>query len=535
MSVFTFDTKVGNPVTVDDLTSLGQALNVKESEDELEQYTKLLGVFHDACEELMGMEDYIPQTDLERFPRGEVYQPQGDENKYNAWGFKTDIKDTTSGKEPGSLEGITVAMKDCIGVAGVPMLMGTNFVKGFIPKSDATVTTRLLENGAIIKGKAICENLCHSATSHSAATGPVDNPLAPGYSTGGSSSGSGALVASGEVDASIGADQGGSVRIPAGWSGIVGIKPTFGIIPFTGCASNEATNDHLGVMTKDVLTNAKILQAVSGTDNIDDRNYNTITTPYYDDLMKLESNSLKGVKIALLKEGFDNPAVEERVKKSCMEAVKKLESLGAISEVVSIPLHSKGPLIWTGISKSGNYANKMAQSNSRRGYSMNDLNELFLKAMTDQKSWDELSPSSKNTLYNGAYAIKKFPLLYGKCMNLSRKLKDDYNKVLDEYDLIVMPNLPYIAKPHTFTTENTKPLDLLSNQKGLSSNTAPFDQSGHPALSLPCGMLPILEGPLAHSGTKLPVSLQLVAKWYDEGTIYKVALAFERSFDWREL
>jgi amidase len=288
-------------------------------------------------------------------------------------------------------------------------------------------------------------------------------------------------------------------------------------------------------MTKDVLTNAKILQAVSGTDNIDDRNYNTITTPYYDDLMKLESNSLKGVKIALLKEGFDNPAVEERVKKSCMEAVKKLESLGAISEVVSIPLHSKGPLIWTGISKSGNYANKMAQSNSRRGYSMNDLNELFLKAMTDQKSWDELSPSSKNTLYNGAYAIKKFPLLYGKCMNLSRKLKDDYNKVLDEYDLIVMPNLPYIAKPHTFTTENTKPLDLLSNQKGLSSNTAPFDQSGHPALSLPCGMLPILEGPLAHSGTKLPVSLQLVAKWYDEGTIYKVALAFERSFDWREL
>jgi amidase len=537
MSVFTFEAREGNPIIAQDIIALGKDLHVAEKPEDLDQYAKLLAVYHDACEEIMAMDDYIPTTNLGRFPRENVYKPEGEENNWNAWGYKVEIKDEESrDNNEGLLKGFTAVLKDCIGIAKVPMLLGTDFITNFVPEADATVVTRLLEAGATIKGKAICENLCHSATSHSAATGPIDNPLAPGYSTGGSSSGCAALVADKSlgIDIAIGADQGGSVRIPAGWSGIVGIKPTFGLIPFTGCASNEATNDHLGVMTRDVLTNALALQAIAGTDWIDDRAYNSITTPYYDDLLK-EDGSLHGMKIAILEEGFDNPAVEERIKECCMAAIKKLEDLGAEVKVVSIPMHSKGPLIWTGISKLGNYTNKLAQANSRRGYSMNDLNAEFVKAMHSQESWEKLYPSSKNTFYNGAYAVKKFPLLYGKCMNLSRKLKDDYNKCFDEYDVIVMPNLPYIATPHTYITTETKPLDLLSNQKGLSSNTAPFDQSGHPALSLPCGMLPITNGPLANSGEKLPVSLQLVAKWFDEKTLYKVAYAFEKNFDWKNL
>lgn len=180
------------------------------------------------------------------------------------------------------------------------MLLGTEFIKDYVPQTDATVVTRLLEAGAVIKGKAVCENLCNSATSHSSSTGLVHNPYAMGYSTGGSSSGSAALVGdeSEDIPISIGADQGGSVRIPAGWSGIVGIKPTFGLIPFTGCGANEATNDHLGVMTRDVLTNAKGLQVVAGSDDIDDRGFNSIVDPYYDYLLSLEDpKSLKGLKI----------------------------------------------------------------------------------------------------------------------------------------------------------------------------------------------------------------------------------------------
>lgn len=539
MSVFTFETKQSNPITSQDVVSIGDEFGIKEvDEKSLEDYRTLLAVFHDSCEEIMAMEDYIPPVNIERFPRKNVHFPCGDENKLNAWGFKVTIKDVNDSREKQLLDGHRVVLKDCIGVANVPMLLGTNFIQDYIPETDATVVTRLLESGATIEGKAVCENLCHSATSHSAATGPIHNPLAKGYSTGGSSSGCAALVADPNetIDIAIGADQGGSVRIPAGWCGVVGLKPTFGLIPFTGCASNESTNDHLGILTKDVITNAKALQAVAGSDDIDDRGFNAITTKYYDDLVYLEDpKKLAGFKIAVLKEGFDNPAVESRIKQSCLNAIEKFKELGAVVTEVSIPLHSKGPLIWTGISKVGGYLTKTGCAIGRRGYSMNNLNMKFSEALHDQERWDEAYPSTKNIYYNGAYAVKKFPTLYGKCMNLSRQLKDEYNRILEDFDVIVLPNLPYIANSHVVPKTGLSPLELLGKQVGLSSNTAGFDQSGHPALSLPCGMLPIEEGPLANTGTMLPVSLQIVGKWYDEKTVYRAAHAWEQSFNWKKL
>lgn len=538
MSVFTLDAAEGNPVDNELVVSLGAEFGIKEHREiEVEQYKTLLAVFHDACEELMKMDDYLPEVDLERFPRENIHYPAKEDNKLNAWAFKCDIKDLKY-KGNGLLDGSKIAVKDCIAIAGVPMLLGTNFIKDYIPTTDATIITRLLEAGGTISGKAVCENLCHSATSHSAGTGPVHNPHAEGYSSGGSSSGSAAIVMDPEddIDIAIGADQGGSVRIPAGWCGAIGMKPTFGLIPFTGCASNEATNDHLGVITKDVLSNAKGLQAIAGSDGIDDRSFGAKETPYYHDLLsKKDPTNLKGLKIAVLKEGFDNKAVEERIKNTCYEAIKKFEALGAIAEEVSIPLHSKGALIWTGISKVGGYFTKMNGTIGRRGVSLNDLNAKFLDAIHNQQSWDQAYPSTKNIYYNGLYAEKKFPWLYGKCMNLSRKLKDSCNKIFEEYDLIVMPCLPYISRSHAVIGNDATPFDLLSKQLGLSSNTAPFDQSGHPACAIPVGMLPIEEGPLTGSGKKLPVSLQVVGKWFDEKTIYEAAYAFEQSYDWKSL
>lgn len=535
MSVFTFETKKGNPVTPETVVSLTLEFGLKEKDENILDYKALLGVFHDCCTEIDSMDDYYPEVDYESFPRQNIHFPESKDNELNAWGYKVEIKNTKSDGN-GLLEGLSIAAKDCIAIADVPMLLGTNFIKEYVPKTDATIITRLLESGAIIKGKAVCENLCHSAASHSAPTGKIQNPFAKGYSSGGSSSGSAALVMSDQVDISWGADQGGSVRIPAGWCGATGMKPTFGLIPFTGCASNEATNDHLGVITKDVLTNAKGLQAIAGSDGIDDRSFGAITSNYYSDLVNLENpKSLKGMKIAILKEGFENKAVEDRVKMTCMNAVEKFKELGAVIEEVSNPLHSKGAAIWTGISKVGGYLTKMQGTTGRRGLSLNDLNEKFLDSIHDQESWDQAFPSTKNIYLNGAYAMKQFPGIYGKCMNLSRKLKDLYNEILETYDLIIMPTLPSVARPHPDLGPNTTPLSFLGNQLGLASNTSPFDQSGHPALALPCGMLPILDGPLANSGTKLPVSLQLVGKWFDEGTIYKAAFAWEQSYNWKEL
>lgn len=139
--------------------------------------------------------------------------PSPESNPLGAWAWKCDIVDKQKKDAPGLLEGKTIAIKDNIAIKEVPMLMGTDFIKEYVPNTDATVITRLLEAGAMIKGKSVCEHLCHSATSSSAATGHVHNPYAQGYSSGGSSSGSGALVANGDVDMALGADQGGSVRV----------------------------------------------------------------------------------------------------------------------------------------------------------------------------------------------------------------------------------------------------------------------------------------------------------------------------------
>ena len=175
-------------------------------------------------------------------------RPEDTDNPYGAWYVQTSI--TGSGQGP--LAGRTVAVKDNTMVAGVPMMNGSTTVEGFVPTRDATVVTRLLEAVATIAGKAVCEDLCFSGGSHTSRTGPVRNPWDETRSTGGSSSGSAALVAAGLVDLATGGDQGGSVRMPASYSGIVGHKPTHGLVPYTGAFPIEQTIDHLGPMTRTV-------------------------------------------------------------------------------------------------------------------------------------------------------------------------------------------------------------------------------------------------------------------------------------------
>lgn len=154
-----------------------------------------------------------------------MHYPSPEDNPYGAWAWKCHIRGVSDSE--GLLSGKTVALKDCIAVKDVPMLLGTNFFQDYIPNTDAVLVTRMLRAGATIAGKATCENLCHSATSHSAATGTVQNPYARGYASGGSSSGTAVLVSlgpeKGGCDYGIGADQGGSIRVPAAWCGIVGM------------------------------------------------------------------------------------------------------------------------------------------------------------------------------------------------------------------------------------------------------------------------------------------------------------------------
>ncbi|GME27773.1 Amidase [Neofusicoccum parvum] len=538
MSVFSLDPNSGNPVTTAVVDEVCTDLGVSINDDEKEAYRKLLGVFHDSAVELMAMPDYVPQVNIERFPRENVYFPDSKENTHGAWAWKCSIKDKSKDKkEPGLLEGKKIVLKDNISVKDIPMLMGTDFVKGYVPNTDATVVTRLLQAGAEITGKAVCENMCHSATSHSAATGVVENPFAKGYSSGGSSSGSGVLVALGEADMSIGADQGGSVRIPACNCGLVGLKPTFGMIPYTACGSNEPTNDHLGPMTRTVLENAALLQAVAGTDNIDDRGFAAPTPaniPEYSSILSRagEPKNLSGVRVGIISESLTGPVLDPRVKATFLQAAETFTQLGATVSEVSIPLHKKGPAIWTGVSKVGGYLAKSSGPFGRRGHQMVGLHGMMWPLK--QENWDNAYVSSKNIYLNGAYAAKAFPQLLGKATNLSRMLRDAYDAALEENDVLITPTLPYIATSHC--APDAGPLEQIAKQVGLTCNTCQFNQTGHPALTMPVGMLEIQEGPLNGSGTKLPVGLQIVGKWWAEEMVYRVAYAWELANpDWKSL
>src|SRR5690606_34653895 len=198
-------------------------------------------------------------------------------------------------------------------------------------------------------GKAHCEYFCLSGGSHTNATGPVHNPHKMGYSAGGSSSGSAALVAAGEVDMAIGGDQGGSIRMPSSFCGIYGMKPTHGLVPYTGIMPIEIYVDHTGPMTASVRDNALLLEVIAGPDGYDPRQYNVRTHPYTETL----EGGIQGMRIGLVKEGFGQPNAEADVDKKVRSAANTLQELGATVEEISIPWHTLGSALWIPIGVEG--------------------------------------------------------------------------------------------------------------------------------------------------------------------------------------
>src|SRR5213076_2919858 len=250
--------------TLDQLRGVAEDLGMHMGDEELKSYDALMQANFAAYEAVDAMPDYIPAV---KYPRTPGYHPEPAENKHNAWYVKTTIKGAPSGK----LAGKTIALKDNICLAGVPMMNGASTLEGYTPDVDATIVTRMLDAGGTILGKVHCEYFCFSGGSHTSAAGPVHNPRKMGYSAGGSSSGSAAVVAAGEVPMAIGGDQGGSIRIPAAYCGIYGMKPTHGLVPYTGVMPIELTLDHTGPMSATVADKALLLEVLAGPDGLDPR------------------------------------------------------------------------------------------------------------------------------------------------------------------------------------------------------------------------------------------------------------------------
>jgi amidase len=491
-----------------DLQQAGSELGLHLSEADAESFLGLMQGLLDAYNTVDSMVDELPSV---RYPRTPGTRPNPQENPYNAWYVKTRIK----GAPRGRLVGKTVAIKDNVCLAGVPMMNGASVLEGYTPEMDATIVTRLLDEGAEILGKAVCEYYCASGGSHTSANGPVENPNVPGHNAGGSSSGSTALVAAGIVDMATGGDQGGSIRIPASYCGAVGLKPTHGLVPYTGVFPVELTVDHAGPITRTVADNALMLEAIAGPDGLDPRQSGAPGQPYTQALAR----GVAGLSIGVVPEGFGQPGAEAEVDARLREAAEKLAHAGARVQEVPVPLHRAGQAIWTPIFLEGATELMMRQN----AYGTN-MKGVFLESLLDAHArWhdraDELSETLKLGILTGHYMSSRHQgRFYGKAQNLNRLLTAAYTEALGAVDLLLMPTTPMAATP--LPGPHASREEIVGRAFEMITNTAPTCATGHPAISVPVGT----------TSDGRPIGAMLIARHLDEMTLYRAAVALEACY-----
>lgn len=433
--------------------------------------------------------------------------PLENDDPHNAWQLRTSIE----GAESGPLRGVRLAVKDSIMVAGLPMTNGTAVLADYFPSGDATVVTRALAAGATIVGKTTNEYFCMSGGSHTAHSGPVHNPHRLGFSSGGSSSGSAVVLVRGEADMALGADQAGSIRMPASWSGVVGLKPTYGLVPYTGIAPLDGFIDHAGPMTRTVTDNAQFLSILAGPDNIDPRQGGIRVTDYLAEI----NEGVRGLRIGILKEGFGSPASESAVDECVRSMAESLRDFGAVVEDISVPLHLLGAPLWTAIAIEG-----MAETvlrNQGFAFGRSDYYPVdMMRHLFEHKGAVAERPANVMlfTLAGRYVDSHQGRINYASAVNRSRTLRAAYDDALTRYDVLITPTTPQTARP--LPRSDAGPSETVQAAIEMSCNTCPFNITHHPALSVPCGKV---DG--------LPVGLQLIAKHFGEAMLYRVGSAIE--------
>ena len=508
---------------VDEVVAVAEELGIHLSPDEAVKYRKYLI-------EQMDQLDTFVQSRLEEAKPPSVstarepgYRPSPEEDPLNAWMWKCRIE----GAADGLLAGKTVSYKDHIAVAGIPMSFGTFALEGFIPDFDATVVTRVLNEAGTIIGKNVMNGLS-GGFGTGGGIGDYGRPLNPhnhDHVTGGSSAGSAAAVASGEVDISFGGDQGGSIRIPAAYSGIVGHKPTFGLLSHFGIGfGSDQSIDYTGPMTRTVEDAAATLQATAGYDPYDPRQ--TRDVPLTIDLLGGLANGISGLRVGVLEEGFDDAEVE--VRDLVMAAIDVLAEAGADVSNVSIPEHHEIRAAQAALTGEG------ALAVFKTGF-FGAFTRTYYPASviaTINKMWasqaDVLAPRSKLSLIASEFSRRNYHgRVYAKAQNVRPTYIKAYDAALANVDVLVMPTCIMTApKNHTPGSYLEAVEDNLAtiNSSG-SRNTLPFNYTGHPALALPVGK----------SSAGLPVSMQIVGRFFDDPLVMRAAYAYQHSTDWDEI
>lgn len=478
-----------------DIETIAAELDLRCTAGDIDQLERALPAYLGDIDATAELWDTI-SGERPELPRHGFRRPEPQEDPLNAWTALCSLRSA----EAGPLAGRTVAVKDNIAVAGLPLTAGSRMLDGYLAEFDAVAVTRMLAAGVTITGITRCEDFCLSGGSHTGFGGPVRNPLDPTRTTGGSSSGSAAVVASGVVDLALGTDQGGSVRIPSAFCGIVGLKPTWERIPYSGAMSLAPGVDHIGPMARTVAELRSFFAVLAGESS------GSGEVPL----------SAEGLRIGLLAEGFERTYGQPLVDEVVRNAVLQLASAGAVVTDMSVPMHKAGPAIWTAVGLAGlkqgllcgdpwgirpqapyplALVKKFREHQARRGFDASLRTKQFLIAaeFTQRLHGIEAAATSH-------------------CAATS--LRARYDAALAECDMLAMPTTPHTA------ALLPDPDDLSASNfaaESMAANTCPFNLTHHPALSVPCGFV---DG--------MPVGLMLVGRHGGEELLFRVGAVVER-------
>lgn len=547
-------------VSIDDIRSLAAEFNIKlEAGSDEKAYLTLLQSAEAIYEYFETIEDYIHPglvpvaTESER----SYWRPRQEDNVLNAWSHRCELK--AARPESSLLVGRSVAFKDNISVGGLPTTLGTRpclvsrEAKTYpISTIDASVVSRVLDAGATVKGTTTCETYSVSTLSSTSFHGPVQNPWAHGYSAGGSSSGSGALIGANlvsklqgtsfgdGVDMAIGGDQGGSIRLPAAYNGCYGMKATHGLIPYTGILSLSPMLDHVGPIANTLQDIALLLRVLAGYDGIDARM--TAEAPLRKNVLDYPASLSESFALAqspalhrqpsfavgLLKEAFQVPGMDPAVANLVRGSAKRaFEEMGVQVVEISVPLHAEGPLIWTAATRAT--MADWAVAAQTPGYLTYQPPHMKLQWPPNQDMYETLSdtnPTVMNLIFSSAFLKENYgPAVEAKAHRKVFQLRQAYDEALRHVDVLIMPTTVGLAAPHAELKRDGRRTDIMKRINpaiGLSSNTCPFNATGHPALSVPCGFE---KDP--KTGHVLPVGMQIVGRRWDEKTVLKAAAFFQ--------
>ncbi|GFN29750.1 Asp-tRNA(Asn)/Glu-tRNA(Gln) amidotransferase subunit GatA [Paenibacillus xylaniclasticus] len=421
-------------------------------------------------------------------------------------------KQLQAGGERGLLFGLPAGIKDNIVTEGIRTTCASQFLRNYDPIYDATVSKKLKAAQSVTIGKLNMDEFAMGGSNENSSFHVTRNPWNTEYVPGGSSGGSAASVAAGQVYFSLGSDTGGSIRQPASYCGIVGLKPTYGLVSRFGLVAFASSLDQIGPLTKNVEDSAYVLQAIAGYDHMDSTSAN-VEIPDYTAAL---TGDVKGLRIGVPKE-YLGAGIDPKVKEAVLAALKVYESLGAVWEEVSMP-HTEYAVATYYLLASSEASSNLARFDGVR-YGVRADNPDNLIDMYRKSRSQGFGSEVKRRIMLGTYALSSgyYDAYYKKAQQVRTLIKRDFDQAFEKYDVLLGPTAPTTA--FRIGEQVGDPLTMYLND----ILTIPVSLAGVPAISIPCGL-----------ADGLPVGLQIIGKAFDESTVLRTAHAFEQHTDFHK-